>query len=191
MSGLDQILEHINNEATETASRIKETAREEAARILDSHKEEARRLENQINSQAEKDVSAATKRIQSAADLREKRMILEAKQKEIDNTISEALSRLRGLGDKEYFELIGRMIKRYSTGEKGVIRMSEGDLKRVPQGFEETLKEYSLELSDEAVNINGGFMLVYGDIQENCSFEALIDASRELLQDKIGQILFS
>ena len=52
---------------------------------MTAEKEEAARLEaDQISKQSELDVAAASKRIQSAADLKEKRMILEAKQKEID-----------------------------------------------------------------------------------------------------------
>lgn len=191
MSGLEKILEHINNEAAASAARIMETAKEEAARILETDKAEAARLEKQISKQSEADVAAASKRIQSAADLKEKRMILEAKQKEIDRVIDESLQRLNSLGDNEYFEVITRMVKRYSTGEKGVLKMSEKDLARVPAGFEDSLKEYGLELSKEGIDIDGGFMLVYGDVQENCSFGALINASRESLQDKIGQILFS
>ena len=39
--------------------------------------------------------------------------------------------------------------------------------------------------------INGGFVLTYGGIEENCSIDALFDAAHEVLQDKVQEILFS
>ena len=89
------------------------------------------------------------------------------------------------------FSVLEKMIKRYSTGQSGEIRFSETDLSRMPAAFEKTISESGLTLSKEPVSINGGFILDYGEIEENCRFEALIHASKETLQDKIGQILFN
>ena len=191
MSGLDQILEHIGNEAAENAKRIIDAAKKDADWILASEKEEAERLEKQISKQSEADVAAASKRIQSAADLKEKRMILEAKQKEIDDVLNAASERLSGLEAPAYFEILSKMLEKYASGETGVIRLSEKDLQRIPADFEKKAKEKNLTLSNDPVSIDGGFVLVYGDIEENCSFDALINASKETLQDKIGQILFN
>ena len=191
MSGLDKILEHISNEAAEKAKKVIENGTAEAERILANDKAEASRLEAQISKQSELDVASASKRIQSAADLKEKRMILEAKQKEIDSVIDAAIEKLHGLSDQEYFAYLEKMLDKYSVGKEGVIRFSEKDLARLPKDFEAKAKAHSLSLSNEPVAIDGGFVLVYGDVEENCSFEALVSASREVLQDKIGQILFN
>ena len=191
MSGLDKILEHISTEAAENAKKVIDTAKAEAERILSAEKAEAKRLESLIGKQSEIDVAAASKRIQSAAELKEKRMILEAKQKEIDSVVEEAVSRLKGLDDAAYFETIAKMLDRYATDAEGTIRFSAKDLGRLPADFEAKAKAHNLTLSKDPVNIDGGFVLVYGDIEENCSFEALVGAARETLQDKIGQILFN
>lgn len=191
MSGLDKILEHISNEAAKNAKKILDNGKREADRIVASEKEEAARLEQQISRQSHLDVTAASKRIQSAADLKEKRMILEAKQKEIDSVIGAAKEKLASLPDGEYFAYLERMLERYATGQEGVIRLNAKDLGRLPADFEDKAKAKQLALSKDAVDIPGGFVLVYGDVEENCSFEALINASKEQLQDKIGQILFS
>lgn len=191
MSGLDQILEHIENEAAENARRIVDAAKTEAGRILAAEKEDAARLEAQISKQSELDVAAASKRIQSAADLKEKRMILEAKQKEIEAVLGAASAELCGLPDAAYFEVLEKMMERYATGQSGEIRFSEKDLARLPKDFAKKAKAHSLTVSEKTVSVDGGFVLVYGDVEENCSFEALINASREALQDKIGHILFN
>ena len=37
--------------------------------------------------------------------------------------------------------------------------------------------------------IDGGFILVYGGVEENCSIEALFYAEQERLQDKVQAFL--
>lgn len=191
MSGLDKILEHINNDATESANRLIEDAKQKANNILSLDSEEAKRLESNINKQLEHDVAAAKKRIQSTAELKEKRMILEAKQREIDDVLKGTIQYLESLDDKAYFEIILAMLNRYATNQQGIIKFSAKDLGRLSKEVENEAHKLNLEISKDTVNINGGFILVYGDIEENCSFDALISASHEELQDKIGQILFS
>ncbi len=195
MSGLEKILEHIDTDATKTANELITDAKAEAERILNTAKEDAKRQEKAIDDQGNTAAQTAQKRIESAAEQKEKRMVLEAKQAEIDKVITAALDKVHGLGDKEYFETILKMVAKYAHSDKaGKILFSQKDLSRLPAGFDAEIKKAAngaaLELSNEAANIDGGFVLSYGDIEENCSFEALIEASRENLQDKIGQILF-
>ena len=39
--------------------------------------------------------------------------------------------------------------------------------------------------------MDGGFILCYGGIEENCSFDAIFDSAREHLQDAVQRILFA
>ena len=191
MSGLEKILEHIKSEATDTADEMLRKAKAEAEKIVDAEKKDAAFRADQIKRQSEVDVTATRNRIQSAGDLKEKRMILEAKQKEIDNVFTATMDYLFNLDDKAYFEIIDRMIPRYADGIEGTIRFNAKDLARVPESTKKVAKDNLLTVSDQPADIDGGFILVYRDIEENCSFDSLISASREDLQDKIGQILFS
>ena len=65
------------------------------------------------------------------------------------------------------------------------------------EGFEDQLnaalkeKGAVLTVSEDTRDIDGGFVLTYGGIEENCSFEALFDSAHEVLQDKVQEILFS
>ena len=190
MSGLDKILEHITEEAKNEAEKIISAAENEAEKLISGNKEETQRQVALINRQAELDAAAAAKRITSAAALKEKRMILQAKQQCIEDVFSETRKYIANMGDEEYFELLKRMLARYAGKEKGVIALNEKDLKRLPADFKAETEKYNLTLSDIPAEIDGGFILSYGDIGENCSFDSLISDSREELQDKIGQILF-
>ena len=39
--------------------------------------------------------------------------------------------------------------------------------------------------------MDGGFVLLYGGIEENCTVRALFDARREALQDQVHALLFA
>lgn len=191
MSGLDKILEHINLDATNTAKELLEGAKAEALKIKETLEAEAKHTEQTINEQSKTAVETAKKRIESAADQKEKRMILEAKQAEIEKVLSASVEKMEGLDDKSYFATITKMISKYAhEGKEGTIAFGKKDLDRLPSDIVDQLKNTGLTVADEAANIKSGFVLSYGDIEENCSFEALIDASKEILQDKIGQVLF-
>lgn len=66
----------------------------------------------------------------------------------------------------------------------------------MPKSFEASVqnglpKGAKLVLSDQTAAIDGGFLLVYGGIEENCSFEALFESDKERLQDAAQELLFA
>lgn len=190
MSGLDKILEQITQEAQDEANKILLTAQEAAKKLIASGKKEADDMAQAIRKQSELDIAAAADRIQSGAELREKRVILQAKQEKIEEVFEQALKYLDSLDDQEYAQTICRMISKYATGQEGRILFNSRDLSRLSDDVRSSAKKHHLEVQEEPVSIRGGFILSYGDIEENCSFDVLIDASKEELQDGVGQLLF-
>lgn len=191
MSGLDKILEYITQEANAEADKIIASAREEAAAIISSEKKQADDQAAAIMRQAESDAAAQAKRIESSAQMKEKRILLQAKQDKIEEVFAVAKAELLSLGDAEYFEMIGRLIKKYVSGASGQIKFSQKDLDRIPESLRELLKDSKLQIDSEPADIDGGFILSYGDIEENCSIDVLISSSREELQDKISGMIFN
>ena len=67
----------------------------------------------------------------------------------------------------------------------------------MPANFREEIKGLAqkkgdtLEISGEARNIDGGFILVYGGIEENCSIDAMFAEKRDELLDQVRKILFA
>jgi len=47
-----------------------------------------------------------------------------------------------------------------------------------------------LTLSEETRNIKGGFIMVDGDVEINCTFETLVRLQREKLEKEVAQVLF-
>ena len=74
--------------------------------------------------------------------------------------------------------------------------LGSADLARLPADFEARLcsalsaKGSTCTLSKEAARIESGIMLVYGDIEVNCTFEAVIESSAEELKARIGEMIF-
>lgn len=195
MSGLDKILEHINSDATNTAKEMLDATKAKAAKLVEASKAEAESKAAAIAEQSKTAVETAKKRIESAAEQKEKRMILEAKQTQIDSVVSAALDKLANLDGKDYFATILKMVGKYAhAGKAGTIAFGKADLERLPADFAAQLKsaakDADLKVAETPANIKNGFVLSYGDVEENCSFDALVEASKELLQDKIGQMLF-
>ena len=193
MSGIDKILEEIRINSDNTVNEIINKAKTEADNILAQANIEAdRELEN-LKTQCELECKNIIERANSSANLIEKKAILETKQKIIFDTINIAHSSLLSLSDDEYFKLIIKMIERYSSGNNGQILFNEKDIGRLPLHFSEKISKVSkgtLKVGDIPVDIDGGFILSYGNIEENCSFNAIFDGNREVLQDKINKLLF-
>ncbi len=197
MAGLDKIIDHIKNDADRSANEIIDGAKSEADRIISAAKAEAKKQCDYLEAQSKSAVADTIKRGDSAAELKEKRMILEAKQEIIDQVISDALVHLEGLPEGEYFDAILKMVGKYSLAKEGEIVFSQKDKNRLPSGFEAKIKDAlngkpgaQLTISNNTRNIKSGFVLVYGDIEENCSFEAIFTELHDTLQDKVGAMLF-
>ena len=111
-----------------------------------------------------------------------------------------AKAELKGLETGAYFDMILKLAVKSAQPGEGELLLSKKDLERLPEGFEDRLNAALLRadkrgsaasLQGDTRDIDGGFVLTYGGIEENCSIDALFDAAHEVLQDKVQEILFS
>jgi V/A-type H+/Na+-transporting ATPase subunit E len=197
MTGLEKILKHIEEDANVASGKVIKEANKMATKIIMDAKAESEKIRIASEEKLKHDIEAMLSRSRSAAILQEKKIILDAKQEIISDVIDRAKESIISLSDKEYFEVIIKMIQKYCLSQQGDILFSEKDKKRMPENFQTTIdaalkgiQDASLSVSKETRNINGGFILIYGDIEENCSFDALFFAARESLQDRVCKMLF-
>ncbi|WP_066459974.1 V-type ATP synthase subunit E [Anaerotruncus rubiinfantis] len=195
MTGLEKILKQIHDEAQQKADEVIAQAKTEAAQIVENAKAEAKIQCGYIDEQSETAVQNYIASTKSAADLARRRAILTAKQEIIGAAIADAQQSIYSLPDADYFALILKMAGKFALAQDGEILFSPRDLARLPAGFAESLGKVisgeKLTISKETRDIDGGFVLVYGGIEENCSIEALFYAAREDLQDKVQELLFA
>ncbi len=197
MTGLEKILKTIQEEAQASADAIISQAKQEAAEILAAANKEAELKSAIIAEKSEADVKDVISRAESAAALLERKLLLDTKQTIINGIIGKARNRLAELSDAEYTDIILAMVKKYAHNRKGRLLFPETDRKRLTKDFPERLREAlsqkqeaSLSIEEEALSFEGGFLLIYGDVEENCSFDALFAEGRDNLQDKVNALLF-
>ena len=193
MSGIDKIIEQIQSDTDKICASVIDTAQQKADKIISEAEAQAQQIIADGKDKTALKAADIKKRGDSAADLEDKRVMLYTKQKIISEMLSEGLSNAKNLPADEYFELIEKMIEEYSQPEDGIILFGKKDLDRLPQGYIDRLNKNSkgkLILSDETADIDAGFILKYGGIEQNCSFDAIFAGEAENLSDRAGRLLF-
>lgn len=197
MSGLDKMKAQILGEAQENAKEVLAQAHAQADTLIEEGKAQAEKEAQKIVAQAEMKAEDSVKRLASSADMRKRKAVLEAKQEVIGEVIDDAYAAVGRMDDAAYFAMLERVLEKYVLPEEGTICFSEKDRKRMPQGYMEKVYETaekkggSLKLTDCAPDgMDGGFILTYGGVEENCTIKALFDARREELSDKVNRQLF-
>lgn len=197
MTGLDTILESIRKDGRENAEAILAKARQEAAIIKASGEEDAQLRREEILRDAPQQAQDAADRVLSSAHREQRRILLTTRQALIQQTLEAAEKSLFDLTDEDYFAvLLGLAVKR-ALPQKGELVLGSRDFARMPADFAKKLQEALPQGAELTVAekpnpaIDGGFLLLYGGIEENCTFRALFDDKREELQDLTNQILFA
>ena len=196
MSGLDKMKARILEEAQSTAREITGKAEADAEAAVQAAKKSAEAEAAKILERAKRDAADYGVRVDSSMDMRRKQAVLAAKQEVIGGVLEKAYDAVMNLDDEKYFEMLEKLLEKHALAEEGVICFSEQDLERMPQGFPEKIRNIaaskggSLTLSEKPEKMDGGFLLVYGGIEENCTIRAVFDSKREELSDQVNRLLF-
>ena len=190
MNGLDKIIEEIASDANAEAARITDEAKAAAKRVTDRAREEASSTLKEAQAKAELEYKRVIARAQSAGEITKKSALLREKQRIIDGILNDAYVKIVGLDDKEYFAFLSKLLAKYATKSGGEIILSEKDKKRVSAEFKDEAQRLGLKISDATRPIDGGFILSYGDIEENCSVKALTESEKDRLHDAVNSFLF-
>ena len=196
MTGIEVIVNQILDEAKDKEKQILGEAEEEIVKISADAKAEVEKFENQLYKKYELEL----KNYQSAAILmaeqKKKRAILNAKQEYIENIMDKTYERLMGAEEGEYFELVLKLVKKYALAQDGTIIFNSKDKERMPADLMDKIQKLakenggSLTLSNEERKIDGGFVLVYGGIEENCTFKSILEIEKEKLHDLVNEMVF-
>lgn len=196
MSGLDKMKARILEEARQSASGIISDAQERAAAQIEAARAEAQKEAERIEAKASEDARDYAGRIASSLDMRRKQAVLGAKQEVIGEVLDRAYRAVLDLDDGKYFGMLEKMLEKYVLPADGKICFSQKDLDRMPEGFTGRIKTIAaakggtLKVSDQPGEMDGGFILTYGGIEENCTLKAVFDSGREGLSDQVNRLLF-
>lgn len=196
MSGLDKMKARILEEAQSTAQEIIDKAKANADAAVQAARESAEAEAAKILERARRDAADYGVRVDSSMDMQRKQAILAAKQEVIGGVLEAAYDAVMDLDDAKYFEMLEKLLEKHALPEAGVIWFSAKDLGRMPAGFPEKIgdiaasKGGSLTVSEKPGKMDGGFLLIYGGIEENCTISAVFASRKEELSDEVNRLLF-
>ena len=176
-----EILDKAKADAEAAVQAARESAEAEAAKILE---------------RAKRDAADYGVRVDSSMDMQRKQAILAAKQEVIGRVLVAAYETIMNLDAAKYFEMLEQLLEKHALPEAGAICFSAKDLGRMPAGFPDKIKNIaaskggSLTVSEKPEKMDGGFLLVYGGIEENCTLSAVFASRREQMSDQENRLLF-
>lgn len=194
MSGIDGILNIIESQQKATENNIIRTA-EEKARTIEADGD--KKAEKAYNDYMKKNLASAETEFRNAcnsAEAENRRKILECKVGIIRTATEKIIKKLENLPEREYFDMILRLAgKKFHSGN-GKIFFGKKDLERIPADFPEKIAEISgnkIKISEIPADIPNGFILEYGLISENCTFDAILESEKDCVRDILARELFS
>lgn len=194
MTGLEKILSQIEHESNDRCREIEENATKEAEQIINRANEQANEYIAMRKTASDKKAELITQSAQSSAQLTQNRTVLKEKLAIIDDILLRSLEVIKALPKKEYFEILKELIYQNARQGEGELRLSKEDTAKLPSNFidsvNNSLKGSKIKLG-KSIGIDSGFILVYGDIDVNCSFDAIAAAKKDELRDTLNNLLFN
>ena len=92
--------------------------------------------------------------------------------------------------------MIAKLLEKNTAEGEGVLSFSAKDLKRLPSDFASLASKIAAEnngkitIAEEAADIEDGFILSYGGIEENCTLKALFADKEDELRDCVHSVLW-
>lgn len=192
MTGIDAIIQSILDDANEKANTIINDAKAEAKRkIADAEVEKTKILED-ANKAAEQEYSKIIAKGNSSVKRQISEALLGKKQEIIEEVINKAYAQLISMNDSDYEKFIFSKLDNLDINEKAYIKFAPRKDEEFGIGFKAKLKvKYpKLEISDEVIDGDGGFILVNGMIEENMTFSAIFKDKLEEIKDLANKLMF-
>lgn len=195
MTGIENIIRKIEEDAEITAASIISEAEKKAASVVAEAEASGDALYRDIIAQAEAESAAMINKAHSGVELARKKTILSRRVEIMDSTISKAIENFLREDPAKYFDAMLKLASEYALeGEQEMI-FSDRDMARLPADFDKKLKEAVGTKAKFTIrgggSFDGGFLLVSEDMVENCTVKALVSEADTDIRDELCKILFT
>lgn len=198
MNGLDKVVEEIDRQAKEEATHILNEADAYCNEYMEKVKIQVAEEVDEFYKRAATERKVYEEKTISSGEFSRRNAILKAKQELINQVLEKSMEKLENLSDDEYFNFLEQTLKNNIQKGQGKICFSRKDLERMPDDFSDRIndivKEQSIEsrlaIEKEPVDIKNGFVLMYGEVEQNCTFDALFAYKMDMLKDIANRKLF-
>lgn len=196
MTGIEKIVEKIREESLNRCEAVIAEAKENAGEILFDERKKAEKEAEKIISEGKNKALKKENAARSAAETISKTRYLEVKNAIVNDIIAAAFEKIEEMSDEDYFALLLSLCEKNVENGEGTMFLSKHDLERAPKDFEESVNSLVYEkgavrLSKKPMDIENGFVLVYGDIEVNCTLRAVFDEKLDSLRDALCKELFT
>ena len=190
MAELQVLTDKIRRAAEEKASGILAQAKSEYDEILATARKQGEEDGKKIAEDARKEAERITTRAISSSAQKSAQKKLAMKMEMICSVMEKAKQNFLNAEDSVYMEKLVKLLDSRAKKAEGSLMLNKKDKARITEDFKAKLKEKGLTLSEKDAEIEGGFILIYGKIEENCAVEAIFREHYEELVDFIGKNLF-
>ncbi len=195
MNGIEKITARIETDAKNEIAEILREGEAKAAKIRSDYQAQADAAAKAADAAGKEAAQRQAERLEGAAQMEAKKMILAAKQSCMDEAFDKAREQLLSLPDGQYSDLLAKIAAKASRSGKEEIILSPKDRERVgAKVVEKTnfiLGNGKLTLAGETREMDGGVILRDGQVEVNCAFETQLRVLREDMTAEVAAILFA
>ena len=195
MNGIEKITARIETDAKSEIAEILREGEEKAERIRAEYRAQADAAAKEADAAGKDAAKRQAERLEGAAEMEAKKMLLAAKQSCMDEAFDKARQQLLSLPDGQYSDLLAKIAAKASRSGKEEIILSAKDKERVGAKVAEKvnmlLKNGKLTIADETRDMDGGLILRDGQVEVNCAFETQLRVLREGMTAEVAAILFA
>ena len=189
ISGTNKLAERIVDDAQAEANQVMAEAEEIVRGIRrESDKAVAARKAELLN-QKENAVNSLISGYRTRASLDGKKDALGKKRAVIDAAFSRAYEAMQSLSAQERKSVCESMLKQHAEGGETVLP-AEAD-RAALTALIAAMPEKKLTLSGKSAAIDGGFILLGGGYEKDCSFRSLLATVRDEEETAVYQLLFT
>ena len=196
MTGIEKIVDRVKLDSAKKCENIIAQAKQQASEIIGRASTEGEQLIAGANDKAKAQAEDIIRMAQSGAQQKAGQISLAARIEAVNETLAAAGNAVREMPPDAYFLALSALAVKNAMQGTGEMRLSARDIKRMPPQFKSEINEALskmdsvISISAEPAAIEDGFILVYGDIEINCTFGALIEANRDELKETVCGIIF-
>ena len=196
MDGITKITERILAEADAACTEISEKAAKRCDAIRAEYEQKAEEAYNSVIAKGSTEIELDAQRYVRNAQMDARKEVLSLKQDMIDAAFAAARDKIVNMPKNEYTAWVVKVIADAADGDEEIIL----DAKDSAIGSEIVAKanavlaakgrKTALSLSDTTRSIDGGVVLRKGNIEMNCSLDAILAQHRKDLASEVAQLLF-
>jgi len=193
LSNLENLLKKITEDGNERARAITDDANAKTAAVIEGRLKEASAERDKIIAAAHEEADRSKELIVSGKRLEIRDRIIAAKREIIEKVFNDALNRLNDLPQEQFYDFLLNCLKASElTGDTEILlpeKYNGTNLNSINTALKKAGKNINVRLGT-GYPVKSGFVLKTGGVEQNQTFEALLDYQRDVLEAEVMQNLF-